>query len=390
MQSVWTAGIFRPVVTPYSRKNPFPARVAKMRPLTRSGSGKETLHFELSLSGSGLRYEAGDSLGIFPSNDPADVDELLVAVRLDGATTVESPSGKSSTLRDVLMRDVTLREPSRQLLAHILSKWPAASEDLSELLDPEAQRVMDEWIDGREVIDILLAYPQAGFTAHELVKTLRKLQPRLYSIASSPKAYPEEIHLTIAVVRYETHGRKRHGLCTTFLADRADGESVPVFIHSAKHFRPPEDLSASLIMVGPGTGIAPFRAFLQDREASGAKGKTWLFFGERNRATDFFYEDEFNRWLGSGILTRLDTAFSRDQGHKIYVQDRMLESGADLWAWLQNGAYFYVCGDAARMAKDVDAALHRIAREHGGKSEADADAYVEELKKSKRYRKDVY
>lgn len=361
-----------------------------MRPLTRSGSGKETLHFELSLAGSDLHYQAGDSLGIFPSNDPAAVDEVLAATGLSGKTTVESPAGSPSTLRDVLMRDVTLREPSRQLLAHILAKWPAAEGELSELLDPEAQRVMDDWIDDREVIDILLAYPKAGFTAHELVRVLRKLQPRLYSIASSPKAFPEEIHLTVAVVRYETHGRKRHGVCTTFLADRADGAPVPVFIHSAKHFRPPDDLSAPLIMVGPGTGIAPFRAFLQDREASKARGKAWLFFGERNRATDFFYEDEFNRWLETGILTRIDTAFSRDQEHKIYVQDRMLENGAELWAWLEVGAYFYVCGDAARMAKDVDAALHRIVCDHGGKCADGAAEYVEHLKKSKRYRKDVY
>ena len=374
---------------PYSRKNPFPARLAKVRALTQSGSGKETLHFEFSLAGSGLSYEPGDSLGIFPSNNPADVDEVLAATGLDGATAVEFPAGVPSTLRAVLMRDVTLRDPSRQLIAAIFEKCPGA-EELEELIDPEAQRVLDDWIDGREVIDILLAYPQAKFTAPELVKVLRKLQPRLYSIASSPKSHPEEVHLTVAVVRYELHGRKRHGVCTTFLADRADGEPVPVFVHTAKHFRPPEDLSAPLIMVGPGTGIAPFRAFLEDREASGAKGKTWLFFGERNRATDFFYEDEFKCWLGKGVLTRLDTAFSRDQEHKIYVQDRMLERGAELWAWLEDGAYFYVCGDAARMAKDVDAALHRIAREHGGKSEADADAYVEELKKSKRYRKDVY
>lgn len=375
---------------PYSRKNPFPARIAKVRALTRSGSGKETLHFELSLAGSDLHYQAGDSLGIFPSNDPADVDEVLAATGLSGETSVESPAGNPSILRDVLMRDVTLREPSRQLLAHILAKWPAAEDELSELLDPEAQRVLNDWIDDREVIDILHAYPKAGFTAHELVRVLRKLQPRLYSIASSPKAFPEEIHLTVAIVRYESHGRKRHGVCTTFLADRADGVTVPVFIHSAKHFRPPEDLSAPLIMVGPGTGIAPFRAFLQDREVSDAGGKAWLFFGERNRATDFFYEDEFKRWLDAGVLTRIDTAFSRDQDRKIYVQDRMLENGAELWAWLEAGAYFYVCGDAGRMAKDVDSALHRIVCDHGGKSAAGAAEYVEHLKKSKRYRKDVY
>lgn len=373
----------------YSRKNPLPARLSAVRTLTQSGSGKETLHFEVSLAGSGLFYEAGDSLGIFPSNDPAEVDEVLAATGLSGKTTVEAPAGGSATLHEVLMRQVTLREPSRQLLAAIVEKWPAA-EELAELIDPEAQRVLQEWLDGREVIDVVQAYPQAQFTARDFVKTLRKLQPRLYSIASSPKAYPGEVHLTVAVVRYEAHGRKRQGVCTTFLADRAKDGPVPVFVHSAKHFRPPADPAAPLIMVGPGTGIAPFRAFLQDREASGAKGKNWLFFGERNRATDFFYEDELNRWREAGVLRHLDTAFSRDQEHKIYVQDRMLENATELWKWLQDGACFYVCGDASRMAKDVDEALHRIVQEQGGKSLAEAELYVEEMKKSKRYRKDVY
>jgi sulfite reductase (NADPH) flavoprotein alpha-component len=219
---------------------------------------------------------------------------------------------------------------------------------------------------------------------------LRKLQPRLYSIASSPKAFPEDIHLTVAVVRYELHGRKRQGVCSTYLADRVNGGTMPVFIHSAKHFRQPEDPSVPVIMVGPGTGIAPFRAFLQEREVLGAPGKTWLFFGDRNRATDFLYEEEINAWRGKGVLHRLDTAFSRDQPEKIYVQQRMMENAAELWRWLEDGSYFYVCGDASRMAKDVDEALHRIVEQAGGKSKEEAAAYVEELKKTKRYRKDVY
>lgn len=373
----------------YSRKNPFPSRVSVARVLTQSGSGKETVHFELSLSGSGLHYEAGDSLGIFPANDSAEVEELLKVAGLSGDETVETADGSVKKLREVLQRDVTLREPSRQLLAAVLEKCPD-EEELAELVDPEAKAVMDEWLEGREVIDILLEYPGAKFSAPELVKVLRKLQPRLYSIASSPKAHPEAVHLTVAVVRYEAHGRKRQGVCSTFLADRAKDAPVPVFVHSAKHFRPPEDLSAPLIMVGPGTGVAPFRAFLQDREKAGAKGKTWLFFGERNRATDFFYEDEFQSWQAAGVLERLDTAFSRDQAEKVYVQHRMLENAAELWKWLEGGAYFYVCGDAQRMAKDVDEALHRIVETAGGKSAEDASAYVAELKKAKRYRKDVY
>ncbi|MBU3666684.1 MAG: sulfite reductase subunit alpha [Chthoniobacterales bacterium] len=370
----------------YSRKNPFPARVTKSKLLTAAGSGKETLHFEVSLAGSGLAYEVGDSLGVFPSNDPADVDAVLSAAGLTGDERVETAN---ADIRDVLSRQLTLREPSRQLLAAILEKCPDAPE-LEELTDPEAKSVMHDWIDGREVIDILAAYPRAKFTADELAKVLRKLQPRLYSIASSPKAHPESIHLTVAIVRYDLHGRRRHGVCSTYLADRVNDGTMPVFIHSAKHFRPPEDPSVPVIMVGPGTGIAPFRAFLQDREATGAPGETWLFFGDRNRATDFLYEEEIEAWLAKGVLGRLDTAFSRDQAQKIYVQHRMMENAAELWKWLEDGAYFYVCGDASRMAKDVDQALHRIVKQAGDRPPEDAAAYVEDLKKAKRYRKDVY
>ncbi len=371
---------------PYSRKNPFPARLLKTRLLTAPGSGKETLHFEVSLAGSGLVYEVGDSLGVFPANAPADVDTVLAAAGLSGEEPVAS-AGRP--LRDVLLRDVTLREPSRQLLAAFHERDSSAAE-LAELLDPEARSVMEDWIDGREVVDLLEAYPGAKFTADELVKVLRKLQPRLYSIASSPKVHPEEVHLTVAVVRYELHDRPRQGVCSTYLADRVGSSNLPVFIHSAKHFRQPEDPSVPVIMVGPGTGIAPFRAFLQEREATGATGPSWLFFGDRNRATDFLYAEELTAWQKTGVLQRLDTAFSRDQAEKIYVQHRMLEQAAELWRWLQDGAFFYVCGDASRMAKDVDDALHRLVAEQGGKSPEEAAAYVDELKKTKRYRKDVY
>ncbi len=377
------------VISPFSRKNPFPAGLSVVRALSQPGSGKETLHFELSLRGSGLAYEVGDSLGVFPSNDPGDVAAVLAATGFSGDESVASSDGTTTALRDVLTRQMTLREPSRQLLAAILAKCPSA-EELAELTDPEAKAVMETWVDGREVLDILQAYPQATFTPEELVKVLRKLQPRLYSIASSQKAHPEEVHLTVAVVRYETHGRPRRGVCSTFLADRAKDVPVPVFVHNAKHFRQPEDPSAPVIMVGPGTGIAPFRAFLQDREATGASGRNWLFFGDRNRATDFIYEDEITRWVETGVLHRLDTAFSRDQAEKIYVQHRMVEHAAELWRWLEDGAYFYVCGDASRMAKDVDEALHRAVETAGGKSKEEAEAYVEQLKTSKRYRKDVY
>lgn len=376
-----------PTASVYSRKNPFPARITKVAPLTRGASDKETLHFELSLAGSGLAYEVGDSLGIFPVNDPGEVEALLAAASLDGDAKLGEPE---ATLRDILLKQVTLCEPSRQLLSAIVEKDPSSAEELSEMLDPEARAVMEEWIDGRNVLDILEKFPKAKFTAEELVKVLRKLQPRLYSIASSPKVHPDAVHLTVAVVRYELHGRKRQGVCTTFLADRVGDSTVPVFIHSAKHFRQPEDGGVPVIMIGPGTGIAPFRGFLQEREATGAHGKTWLFFGDRHRATDFLYEDEIRGWLDKGVLGRLDTAFSRDQAEKIYVQHRMEENAAELWRWIGEGAYVYVCGDAERMAKDVDAALHGIAQREGGKSPEEAAAYIEEMKKSKRYRKDVY
>lgn len=370
----------------YSRKNPFPARLTGTRLLTAPGSGKETLHFEVSIAGSGLAYEVGDSLGVFPANDPVEVDAVLAASGLSGDEPVAS-GGKN--LRAVLEREVTLREPSRQLLAAIHEKCPEASE-LAELLDPEARSVMEDWIDGREVVDILEEFPSVRFTADGFVKVLRKLQPRLYSIASSPKAHPESVHLTVAVVRYDLHGRKRQGVCSTYLADRVGDGALPVFVHSAKHFRQPEDPAVPVIMVGPGTGIAPFRAFLQEREVTGASGPSWLFFGDRNRATDFLYEEEIQGWLSRGVLHRLDTAFSRDQEQKVYVQHRMSENAAELWRWLQNGAYFYVCGDASRMAKDVDDALHRIAAEQGGMSPEAAAVWVDDLKKAKRYRKDVY
>jgi sulfite reductase (NADPH) flavoprotein alpha-component len=241
------------------------------------------------------------------------------------------------------------------------------------------------------VLDVLEEFSAARFTPEEFVKVLRKLQPRLYSIASSQRAVGESVHLTVAVVRYkvEHSQRQREGVCSTFLSERSAG-GVPVFVHSAKHFRVPENTDAPVIMVGPGTGIAPFRAFLQEREATGAKGPNWLFFGEQRAATDFLYQQEFDAAVSSGLLQKFTTAFSRDQAQKIYVQNRMIEHGKELFEWLEKGAYFYVCGDAKNMAKDVDAALHTIVEQNGGKSVDEAREYIDALKKEKRYRKDVY
>jgi len=237
----------------------------------------------------------------------------------------------------------------------------------------------------------LLHLLPAPMPANDFVTLLKKLAPRLYSISSSPKAHPDEVHLTVSAVRYEIHGRLRKGVASTFLADRVgDANYVKVYVQPSHGFKPPVNGDTPMIMVGPGTGIAPFRAFLEERLATGAKGKNWLFFGDQTRASDFLYEEQLTGWQKDRFLTRLDLAFSRDQQEKIYVQNRMLENGAELWSWLEGGAHFYVCGDASRMAKDVDAALHSIIEKHGGKSADEAKAYVAKLKSNKRYQRDVY
>jgi sulfite reductase (NADPH) flavoprotein alpha-component len=244
---------------------------------------------------------------------------------------------------------------------------------------------------GREVVDLLLAHPDVRFAPSEFIALLKKLQPRLYSISSSPKAHTGQVHLTVSIVRYESLGRARKGVCSTFLAERvAAGAPVPVFIHSNKNFRPPADSATPMIMVGPGTGVAPFRGFLHERRALGASGRNWLLFGDQRAQSDFLYRDELESMHADGTLTRLDTAFSRDQAEKVYVQQRMVENAGELFAWLEEGAHFYVCGDASRMAKDVDAALHQVIEKAGGKSSDQAIEYVRRLKSDKRYQRDVY
>ena len=254
---------------------------------------------------------------------------------------------------------------------------------------PDRKDALKEWLWGRQLADVLHAFPVA-LSATELLSGLKKLQPRSYSISSSPKAYPGEVHLTVATVRWLQDGRIRKGVSSTFLADRAADGPVPVFVQRSSAFRPPSDPDAGMIMVGPGTGVAPFRAFLQERAATGARGKNWLFFGDQHAASDFYYREELEEMRGGGVLTRLDLAFSRDQAERIYVQDRMMQHGHDLWAWLEEGASFFVCGDASRMAKDVEAALRAIVEEHGGLSNEAAKAYVQKLGADKRYVRDVY
>ena len=337
-----------------------------------------------------MHYEVGDSIGVFPQNDPNLVDEILHALHFSGDEPIVTKEGEAFSLREALIRYYQITQPSKQFLDAIVQKSSGAH-DLKELLHPDRKEDLEHYLWGLEIIDFLLDNPSVRFSPEEFVGTLRKLQPRLYSVGSSLKAWPDQVDLLIATVRYESHGRTRAGVASSFLADRVPiGGTVLTFVHVAKGFRLPDDPGVPIIMVGPGTGIAPFRAYLQERAATGAPGKNWLFFGEQRSKCDFFYEEEFAQWRAKGVLTRFDTAFSRDQDHKIYVQHRMMEQAEEIYRWLEDGAHFYVCGDAARMAKDVDVALHKIVEQQGGKSAEEAAAYVERLRKEKRYKRDVY
>ena len=374
----------KPASLAFSRTNPFPARLVANRKLNEGD--KETRHFEISIEGSGLNYEAGDALGVFPSNCPDLVDQVIQKIGCDGEEEVANPSGVKTSLRVALQRDYEIHKIPRQLL----ESSAQSNEQIKLLLLPENKAKLDEYLSGRDILDLVSDFA-LKLSPTEFTAALRKMAPRLYSIASSPKAHPGAIHLTVAIVRREFGSRQRKGVCSTFLAERASEKTaVPIFLHHSPHFRPPQNSDLPVIMVGPGTGIAPFRGFLQDRAATGGSGKNWLFFGHQYAATDFFYREELESLQKKGVLTRLDTAFSRDQKEKIYVQNRMMENAAELWAWLNNGAHFYVCGDASRMAKDVDAALHKIAEQAGNLSPEDAKAFIDNLRKTKRYQRDVY
>ncbi len=359
----------------YTRQNPFPARLLTSFKLNGEGSAKAVHHIEFSLAGSGLSYEAGDALGVYPQNCPDLVNEVLAAVGFDGEEAVEVPKVGALPLRSALLAHYDLGRPSPELLASV--PVPAGAGGAASL---------------PQVIDVLRAHPDLRRTPAQFLAPLKRLQPRLYSISSSPKAHPDEVHLTVGAVRYTLAERLRKGVCSTYLAERAvpGSTSIGVFLHRNAAFRPPANPETPMIMVGPGTGIAPFRAFLEERAAIGAKGRNWLFFGDQHAATDFLYQDQLRAWQASGLLTRLDTAFSRDQAAKVYVQDRMREQAAELYAWLEAGAHFYVCGDAARMAKDVDRALHEAIALAGGKTPEAAADYVRQLQAQKRYARDVY
>jgi len=373
----------------YGKKNPFPSELKDRALLTGTGSSKETIHLELSLAGSGMTYQPGDALAVIPSNRAEDVEAILKATGFNGDETVTLPKGEERKLMDALTHDLDITS----LTKPILEKYNkvAASDRITTLTNKEHSAELKDYLYGRQVVDVLEDFPVKGLKPDDLAGILRKMPPRLYSIASSIKAHPDEVHLTVAVVRYDAHGKGRVGVCSSYMADRvAIGETMPIYTHNNKNFKLPESGDTPIIMVGPGTGIAPFRAFVEERFEVGAKGKNWLFFGERNYSYDFLYQLEWQDHLKSGALNRLDVAFSRDQKKKIYVQDRILQQADALWAWLEEGAHFYVCGDAANMAGDVHNALLAIAQKQGGKSPEAAEEWIKELKKSKRYQRDVY
>jgi sulfite reductase (NADPH) flavoprotein alpha-component len=374
----------------YTRANPFPARLVVNRRLSGPESEKDTRHLEIDLTGWGLSFEVGDSLAVYPMNEPELVDEIIHTIGATGDEQVSRPKGEPTTFREALLRDYSIKQPTPKFLKGIAQRASAAP-TLGYLLAPNRKQDLETYLWGMEIVDFLLEHPSARFAPEEFVALLTKLQPRLYSVASSLKAYPDQVHFIVDVVRYESHGRVRKGVCSSFLAERADDVPVPVFPSIAKHFHLPDDPETPIIMIGPGTGVAPFRAYLQERKATGAKGKNWLFFGAQHEKCDFAYGDEFEVYKKEGLLARLDCAWSRDQAQKIYVQHKMMENAAEIWNWIDaQGAYFFVCGDARRMAKDVDATLHKIVQEQGGKSVEQANEYVEKLKNEKRYKRDVY
>jgi sulfite reductase (NADPH) flavoprotein alpha-component len=372
--------------TSHDKKNPFPATVLENIQIVGRHSSKETRHVELDIGGSGLAYRPGDALGFVAANDPMVVEQLLEASGLSGDESVTVKKDTLSLAEALASKfEITVGSP------RFIDQWGKLSEasELQALSGGEAaERV--RFLDQNHIVDIVRRFPVKGVDAAELLAGLRPLQPRLYSIASSQAAIGDEAHLTVAPVRYDLHGSPRGGVASTHIADRLEmGATVPVYVQENPHFKLPAD-DVPVIMVGPGTGVAPFRAFLQEREVRAAAGRSWLFFGERNFRSDFLYQVEWQQWLKDGVLSRLDVAFSRDAGEKVYVQHRMREAARDLYAWLQEGAHFYICGDEKSMAKDVHETLIHIVEREGAMSRDAAEDYVRHLSADHRYQKDVY
>ena len=385
-----SAGVNNQAVSEYSRTNPFYAEVLENINLNGRGSNKETRHLELSLEGSGLVYEPGDSLGIYPTNDPALVDELIQTCgwNAEEAVTVHK-NGDTLPLKEALTSHFEITVLTKPLLQKIAAL--TKSESLHALLEEGNEGKLKEYIAGRDLVDAARDFGPFEGTAGDFTSILRKIPARLYSIASSLKANDEEVHLTIGAVRYDAHGRERQGVCSILCAERLQpGDTLPVYIQHNQNFKLPQDPDAPIIMVGPGTGIAPFRSFMQEREEMGANGKSWLFFGDQHFVTDFLYQTEWQKWLKDGVLTKMDVAFSRDTEEKVYVQHQMKKQSKELFEWLEQGAYVYICGDEKHMAHDVHNTLLSIIQEEGAMSKEKAESYLANLQQQKRYQRDVY
>lgn len=385
-----TAGANNQAVSEYSRTNPFYAEVLENINLNGRGSNKETRHLELSLEGSGLVYEPGDSLGIYPTNDPELVDELIQTCGWNAEESVTvHKNGDTLPLKEALTSHFEITVLTKPLLQKIAEL--TKSESLHTLLEEGNEEKLKEYIAGRDLVDAARDFGPFEGTAADFTSILRKIPARLYSIASSLKANDEEVHLTIGAVRYDAHGRERQGVCSILCAERLQpGDTLPVYIQHNQNFKLPQDPDAPIIMVGPGTGIAPFRSFMQEREELGANGKSWLFFGDQHFVTDFLYQTEWQKWLKDGVLTKMDVAFSRDTEEKVYVQHQMKKQSKELYEWLEQGAYVYICGDEKHMAHDVHNTLLSIIQEEGAMSKEKAESYLANLQQQKRYQRDVY
>ncbi|MEM6300260.1 MAG: assimilatory sulfite reductase (NADPH) flavoprotein subunit [Pseudomonadota bacterium] len=372
-------------ISQFNKKNPFAGEISAVQKITGRDSTKDVRHIEVSLEDSGLSYQPGDSLGVYFLNNADEVDDILALLKLDGDTEVTLGEQQKS-LRETLIEDLELT----QSYPGFIEKYAKATDSADLLALVYDKGAMRTYLEDRQIFDVIHEHPGV-LDAQALVDCLRKVQPRLYSIASSQAEVEEEVHLTVGVVEYEAFGRAHLGGASGHLGRRASyGDPARVYIESNDNFRLPQSDATPIIMVGPGTGIAPFRAFLQERDARGSDGKNWLFFGNPHFTQDFLYQVELQAYMKSGLLTHLDVAFSRDQEHKIYVQDRLLEKGEELFTWLEDGAHFYVCGDANRMAKDVHQALIDVISTHGKRSKEDAEIYVEKLREERRYQRDVY
>ncbi|WP_105190279.1 assimilatory sulfite reductase (NADPH) flavoprotein subunit [Pseudoalteromonas sp. T1lg48] len=369
----------------YNKQNPFAAELVTVQKITGRDSTKDVRHIEISLEGSDIQYQPGDSLGVYFLNDEAKVDKVLATLELDGETQV-TLGDEALSLRDALIERLELT----QSYPGFVEKYAAVTENAELLAMVADKAAMREYIEARQTYDVIFQNP-AKVSAQELVDSLRKVQPRLYSIASSQAEVEDEVHLTLAVVEFDGFGEQHLGGCSGYLGRFAEeGATIKVFTEHNDNFRLPADDNTPVIMIGPGTGIAPFRAFLQEREARDAQGNNWLFFGNPHFTQDFLYQTEIQGYLKSGLLTQVDVAWSRDQAQKVYVQDRIREQGEQLFAWLEQGAHVYICGDASRMAKDVHQALVDVIKAQGGKDDESAEQYLKELRSANRYQKDVY